>query len=156
MSENRKTLRVPVVDFEFHNFELHEQLKTDCLVLGRLNNSLLLLMNNSLVPWFLIVPQTNKREIHEFTDSERAQLYSNINLISEFLEHQFQIDKINVASIGNVVNQMHVHVIGRRRDDYCWPDVVWGRTEKTEYKAPEVDVIVSKLRSELGDSFVTG
>lgn len=134
-------------------FELHDKLKADCLLLGRLDNSLLLLMNNSLVPWFIIVPQTDKQEIHQLADSERNGLYANINLISEFVERQFETDKINVASIGNIVNQMHIHVVGRWHDDYCWPNVVWGQPQKRAYEQQEVMAIVDKLRLELADSF---
>ena len=134
-------------------FELHEKLKSDCIVLGSLNGSLLLLMNNSLVPWFIIVPQTDRQEVHHLSDNETAELYTNINLLSEFVENQFKTDKINVASIGNIVNQMHIHVVGRRHDDYCWPNVVWGRTEQAEYKQSEISVIVEQLKSALGESF---
>lgn len=134
-------------------FELHEKLKSDCHVLGRINRSLLLLMNNSLVPWFIIVPPTDRQEIHELTDSERTELYADIDLLSRFVAQQFDTDKINVAAIGNVVNQMHIHVIGRWHNDYCWPNVVWGRAERAEYTDEEVKAIVEKLRARLGQLF---
>ena len=135
------------------NFELHEKLKSDCIVLGSLNGSLLLLMNNSLVPWFIIVPQTDRWEIYQLTDSEQAALYASINQLSGFVAQQFKTDKINMASIGNIVKQMHIHVVGRWYDDYCWPDVVWGRKEKAEYKQSDVTIMVQQLKAELGESF---
>lgn len=137
------------------DFELHHKLKQDCFVLGNLQNSLLLLMNNSLVPWFVIVPKTSKLEIHELTEAEKEMLYANINLLSEFIMQNFQIDKLNVASIGNVVNQMHIHVIGRRRDDFCWPNVVWGRAERVGYEQEGVLEIVEKLKTGLKDYFIS-
>lgn len=134
-------------------FELHQQLKSDCFQLGTLGNSLILLMNNALVPWFLIVPETSKMEIYDLSDTEREDLYSNINRVSKFLVSHFSVDKINVASIGNVVNQMHVHIVGRRHDDFCWPGVVWGRPERADYAEGEVERIVEKLSADFVNDF---
>jgi diadenosine tetraphosphate (Ap4A) HIT family hydrolase len=135
-------------------FALNQKLKNDCVVLGKIQSQLLLLMNNSLVPWFVIVPQTTRLEIHQLLEEEQAELYANVNLLSNYVMQNYAVDKLNVASIGNVVNQMHVHVIGRRRDDYCWPNVVWGRPERVEYKKEEVGEIVKALKAGLEDHFV--
>ena len=136
------------------SFILNQKLKNDCIVLGKIRHSLLLLMNNALVPWFIIVPQTSKLEIHQLSDAEREELYANINALSEYIEQQYQVDKLNVAAIGNVVNQMHIHVVGRKRDDYCWPNVVWGRPERVEYSQDRVTAILESLKRVLKDSFV--
>ena len=138
-----------------NKFMLHQKLASDCIELGTLKDSMLLLMNNSLVPWFILVPKTIKRELYELTDTEQTDLYAHINLLSEFITRHFNVNKLNVASIGNVVNQMHIHVIGRRFDDYCWPDVVWGRTERQEYKEQEIVKIVQQLRNSL-EGFMPG
>ena len=128
-----------------NKFVLHQKLASDCIELGTMQNSLLLLMNNSLVPWFILVPKTMKRELYELTDTEQTEIYAHINLLSEFITRHFNVNKINMASIGNVVNQIHIHVIGRHYDDYCWPDVVWGKTERQEYKEEEIKKIVQQL-----------
>lgn len=128
-------------------------LEKDCFVLGKIRNNLLLLMNNSLVPWFIIVPQTTKLEIYQLSDDEQVELYSSINLLSNYVMKNYEIDKLNVASIGNVVNQMHIHVIGRRKDDFCWPNVVWGRSERVEYKKDEIVEIVKELKDSLDEHF---
>ena len=136
-----------------NDFKLHEKLNNDCIKLGWLRNSLLLLMNNSLIPWFIIVPKTTKQELYELTDDEQRELYAHINNLSQFLINNFRSDKLNVASIGNIVNQMHVHVIGRCHDDFCWPEVVWGKSERKEYEKEEIVSIANALQQQLGEEF---
>ena len=135
-------------------FILNQKLENDCIVLGKMRSSQLLLMNNALVPWFIIVPETTKLEIHLLSNDEQTELYANINALSEFIKQQYKVDKLNVASIGNVVSQMHIHVIGRSHNDYCWPDVVWGRPERVEYKRDEISAIVKGLKTGLKNCFV--
>lgn len=134
-------------------FELHQKLSADCITLGELPNALLLLMNNSLVPWFVIVPKTLKLEIYQLTNNEQFELYANINALSEFVLKNFDVDKLNVASIGNVVKQMHIHVIGRHEGDYCWPNVVWGRSECVQYTKEEIQSVVAQLDVNMKNCF---
>ena len=139
-------------------FTLHQKLKDDCIELGVLPNSLLLLMNNSLVPWFILVPKTTVLELHELNELEQTELLANINCLSEFVVKFFNADKMNIASIGNIVNQMHIHVIGRKHDDFCWPGVVWGTTDRVDYEKEEISRIREGLKislqqySELADT----
>ena len=127
------------------NFQLDEQLQKDCIVLGELQYSLLLLMNNALVPWFILVPRTDKTELYELNDDVQAGVWAEVNAVSKFIKDEFCIDKLNVAAIGNVVQQLHIHIIGRQHEDYCWPRVVWGRPEKELYKKEAIDHIMAKL-----------
>ena len=127
------------------NFQLDEQLQKDCIVLGELQYSLLLLMNNALVPWFILIPRTDKTELYELADDVQAGVWAEINAVSKFVKDEFCIDKLNVAAIGNVVQQLHIHIIGRQHEDYCWPRVVWGRPEKELYKKEAIDHIMAKL-----------
>jgi diadenosine tetraphosphate (Ap4A) HIT family hydrolase len=106
-------------NIKMNNFELDPRLTNDCLVLGKLNLSLLLLMNNSLVPWFILVPQTSETEVTDLPQPSQAILLEEINLISTFVKTNFQISKLNIAAIGNFVSQLHVHVVGRDPSDYC-------------------------------------
>jgi diadenosine tetraphosphate (Ap4A) HIT family hydrolase len=129
------------------DFQLNSQLQKDCLVLGELEHSLLLLMNNSLVPWFIVVPKTDKTELHELPDDLQTAVLAEVNAVSCFIKDEFCVDKLNVATIGNVVKQLHIHVIGRREDDYCWPGVVWGRPEKTPYTEQAIEHIIAKLKN---------
>ena len=104
--------------------ELDSRLARDCIVLGRLDISQLLLMNNALVPWFILVPVTTETEIVDLSAQDQARLLQEINLLSGFIKENFNITKLNTAAIGNVVSQLHIHVVGRDPADYCWPDVV--------------------------------
>jgi diadenosine tetraphosphate (Ap4A) HIT family hydrolase len=127
------------------SFQLDSQLQKDCIVLGELEHCLLLLMNNALLPWFILVPKTDKTELYELADEVQAGVWSEINATSKFVKDEFCIDKLNIAAIGNLVQQLHIHIIGRQYEDFCWPGVVWGRPEKTPYKKQAIDHIMAKL-----------
>lgn len=110
-------------------FSLHPRLLEDCHLLGRLALCQVLLHRNSTLPWFILVPGCDAgiSEWHELPAVQRRQLEHESMLVSRFLRTRLDVHKVNIAAIGNVVAQLHVHVIGRRRDDPCWPGVVWGR-----------------------------
>jgi len=126
-------------------FKLNEQLKNDCFVLGKLKFSKLLLLNNSLVPWFILVPEVDVFEFFEIEIETQQTILEEINELSKFLKNEFKTDKINIATIGNMVQQLHIHVIGRSKNDYCWPGVVWGAEGKKLYSNKEFSEIKNKL-----------
>ena len=134
-----------------NNFKLDERFANDCLLLGEMNVSLLLLNKNAMVPWFILVPKTTEIELTDLPHSEQASVLEEINLVSAFVKGHFSISKLNVAAIGNVVSQLHIHVIGRDPSDYCWPDVVWGRKESKTYTEEEITEITVALKVALGD-----
>ncbi len=134
-------------------FTLDPQLQTDCHVLGRLDNHYLLLLDNALLPWFILVPQTNACELFELDGAQQTKLLASITALSQFVKANFPIEKLNVASIGNKVEQLHIHVIGRDPSDFCWPDVVWGRPETEAYSANTVTKIITSLDTELAGRF---
>lgn len=136
-------------------FELDPRLAEDCLVLGRLDISLLLLMNNALVPWFILVPRTSEKEITDLPRTEQAVLLDGINLMADFIRVQFPVSKLNIASIGNVVSQLHVHIVGRDPTDYCWPGVVWGAQERQPYDPVEIGRLTKLLRTQLGGRLIS-
>jgi len=136
------------------NFKLNEQLSKDCILIGEINSNLLLLMNNSLVPWFILVPKTSEIEIIDLTQIQQNVLQESINLLAKFVKKYFNVSKLNIATIGNIVNQLHIHVIGRDPGDYCWPNVVWGSTERKEYDDEVVVTISVALKQQLNDHFV--
>lgn len=135
------------------DFKLDPRLENDCFILGTLKTSRLLLLNNSLVPWFILVPDTIATEIYELPHDQQLALLGEINIISNHLKQNFATDKLNVAAIGNIVNQMHIHIVGRHVDDFCWPGVVWGADGKQPYKDNEVEAIKSQLTDKLADFF---
>ena len=132
---------------------LDVRLENDSIYLGELNGTRLLLADNMLVTWFILVPYTDKTEICDLEPDQQGQLYKAINDVSHFIKSQYTVDKLNVAAIGNIVNQLHVHVVGRKKDDYCWPNVVWGTKEKASYTASQLDLVVNNLERYFADAF---
>ena len=126
-------------------FVLDSRLRADCIQLMQIDDIHILLMNNALVPWFILVPETNCIELHHLPESQFQRLTATQLLLARFIESCFAIDKINSAAIGNVVSQLHVHVIGRRKDDHCWPGVIWGNPQKTPYTSDRIAEIRQML-----------
>ena len=136
-----------------NQFALDERLENDCIVLGMLGTSSLLMMNTSLVPWFILVPHTSEIEITDLPEAEQLALLKEINLLSEFIKNNFNATKLNTAAIGNIVSQLHIHVVGRSPSDYCWPNVVWGTKEKKAYSDERVKDIIAALKDQFGENY---
>ncbi len=132
-----------------NTFTLDPQLQTDCFILSEGSNSLLLLFNNSLVPWFILVPKTDKTEWYQMDVHLQEIVQQQLNELSDYIQHEYQVDKLNVANIGNIVSQLHIHVVGRYKNDYCWPGVVWGSEGKKAYTAGEVTAILQRVNEVL-------
>jgi len=129
---------------------LHPQLKQDCFVLGRFDLSLLLLMNDSQFPWFILVPQReNISEIHHLSANEQHQLIQESSELATALEKAFAADKINIAALGNMVPQLHIHHIARYKEDAAWPKPVWGMLEAKPYRDDELSVVVQHIKAHL-------
>jgi diadenosine tetraphosphate (Ap4A) HIT family hydrolase len=108
-------------------FELHPRLAQDSIEVARWQLSLVLLMRERLWPWLVLVPRRPAlREIHELVPADRALLVEEIARASTALQQAFTADKINVGAIGNLVPQLHVHVVARHQGDPAWPRPVWG------------------------------
>ena len=135
-------------------FDLDSRLKKDCVVLGKINGIILLLLNNSLVPWFILVPEVEETELYELDKETQLNLLETVNNISKFIKTEFEIDKLNVAAIGNIVKQLHIHIVGRTESDFCWPGVVWGADGKKSYSEKEIKEIVTKLSEKINGNFV--
>jgi diadenosine tetraphosphate (Ap4A) HIT family hydrolase len=108
-------------------FALHPRLETDTFEVARLTLSRLLLMNDARFPWLVLVPEREgMREIHELPPADRALLVEEVARASEVLIELYAPDKINVGALGNVVPQLHLHVVARFTGDAAWPGPVWG------------------------------
>ncbi len=138
---------------KMNDFKLDSRLVKDGILLGELELSLLLLMNNNLVPWFILVPQVAETEFYRLSRTQQSSLLHEINQVSRFIQEAFSPDKLNVASIGNIVSQMHIHIVGRTRDDFCWPQVVWGRPERKPYREPQIERLRDRLSHSLQRQF---
>lgn len=130
-------------------FELDARLQQDCFAIGRLKFCHLLLLDNAAVPWFILVPETAVTEVCDLDMSQQYVLIEEINAVANFLRAAFTIDKLNVAAIGNIVRQLHVHIVGRRAGDYCWPGVVWGTVPPERYTEQRVAEIRMEVERNL-------
>jgi len=128
-------------------FGLHPQLAADCTVVGDLPLCRLLLMDDANFPWCILVPRRpGIREIHELAAADRAALLDEVTALSATMQSAFAADKMNVAALGNVVPQLHVHVIARRVGDAAWPRPVWGAVARRPHTEAERDAMVEWLR----------
>lgn len=131
-------------------FTLHPQLAGDGIEVGQFELSQLLLINDRQYPWFVLVPRREDvTEIFQLDEADRIQLLKESCLLAEALRDAFAADKINVAALGNMVSQLHVHHIVRYRDDAAWPAPVWGKMPALPYGDDEVAECVARLQSVL-------
>lgn len=129
-------------------FHLHERLLADCHVIGRMNHCHLLLQKNAALPWFILVPETEVADLLDLSDDQLHAVTAEAAAMSRFIKHQLGWPKVNFAAIGNLVPQLHLHVIGRRPGDPCWPAPVWGHLEASDaYSSDDVDRLKEQLRA---------
>ena len=131
--------------------ELHNNLQRDCLLVGRFKLCHLLLMKDANYPWFILVPdRENISEIHQLSDSDQLQLMRESSILSAALETAFKADKINIAALGNIVPQLHIHHIVRYQNDKAWPAPVWGAFKAKSYSEETLHRVLDKLKGCLG------
>ena len=138
-----------------NQFTLDPRLAADCHVLGRLGSCHLLLADVAELPWLIVVPETGETELADLPEALQLELLDHVGTLSRFIRGHFPVDKLNVAALGNVVSQLHLHVVGRRRGDYCWPGPVWGASGATACDAGQVAEITEMLSHTLGTAFRT-
>lgn len=132
-------------------FELDPRLAADTRLVGDLPLSRVLLMDDWRFPWLVLVPRrTGLVELHDLRRAERIELFDELDLAANALLRIFRPDKLNVAALGNVVAQLHVHVIARFRTDAAWPRPVWGVGERVHYAPADAAERIAQLRDHLG------
>jgi diadenosine tetraphosphate (Ap4A) HIT family hydrolase len=132
------------------SFALHPQLERDTVPVGDLALSRALLMNDANYPWLILVPRREGVvELVDLAEEERQQLMREIAQASSTLQAVTECEKLNVAAIGNVVPQLHVHVVARRHSDPAWPKPVWGAQPPVAYDPRMRDGLVAALRKQL-------
>ena len=132
------------------SFVLHAQLAADTLLVGDLDLCRVLLMNDSQYPWFILVPRRAEiHEIMELNDMDRTQLWSESDWLSRELMRQFKPDKLNMAALGNMVPQLHLHHIARFKTDAAWPAPVWGKFKPEAYTTAAAEHSIQQLRQTL-------
>ena len=131
-------------------WSLHAQLQKDTIDIGDLPLSRVLVIKDANYPWLLLVPRRDKAaEIIDLDEVAQGQLMTEINRVGRALKEVTKCDKLNVAALGNVVPQLHVHIIARRTTDAAWPRPVWGVMPPLAHDAAEVQRFISELRRKI-------
>lgn len=131
---------------ELRDWQLHPTLAKDCHSLGRVSCAELLLHRNASLHWFILVPHTDVVDLLDLPADEREALLCEASTVSHYLKQTLNYPRVNVGALGLVVPQLHLHVIGRREDDPCWPAPVWGNLEaQPQYSADQVQQIGEQL-----------
>jgi diadenosine tetraphosphate (Ap4A) HIT family hydrolase len=134
-------------DFQW---KLDSTLERDTVPVGDLPLSRVLLINDANYPWLLLVPRrTGAVEITDLEYVEQAQLMTEIAATGRVMKELTGCDKINTAALGNVVPQLHVHVIARKRGDAAWPKPVWGAVPPIAYDKSDLERVLAPLREKL-------
>ncbi|MCK5387156.1 MAG: HIT domain-containing protein [Gammaproteobacteria bacterium] len=128
-------------------FTFDPRLLNDCEVLGKFKLCHVLLMRDANYPWCVLVPdRENLIEVFELSQEDQNQLQLESNTLLAFLKNEFNADKMNVAALGNVVSQLHIHHIVRYKTDIAWPAPVWGAFPAKSYEKECLEKLVAKLR----------
>jgi len=131
-------------------WSLHSQLTQDTIDIGDLPLCRVLVIKDANYPWLLLVPRRDKAvEIIDLAEVEQAQLMTEVSRVARALKDITKCDKLNIAALGNVVPQLHIHVIARRTSDAAWPRPVWGVAPSLPHDAEEVQIFISALRRKI-------
>ena len=129
-------------------FELHPQLAADCEKIADLRLCRALLLNDSRYPWWVLVPRRpDVREIYQLSESDQARLWQEISHCGELLMKHHAGFKLNVAALGNMVPQLHVHLVVRQPTDEAWPAPVWGAGKAVPYPAKKIPAVIETYRN---------
>ena len=131
-------------------FKLDKKLQEDSFYLGDLDLSMALLMNDANYPWLILVPKKpDLKDIIDLDFNDQIVLLKEINFIAKILKQEFKCDKLNIANLGNVVSQLHIHIIARTQNDKTYPKPVWGNAERVKYCGENLTKILEKLQNKI-------
>ncbi len=132
-------------------FDLHERLANESVAVGDLSLCRVLLMNDCRFPWAILAPRrAGSAELHDLPPADRARLIDEIALVSAALKKVSGAEKMNIGALGNIVRQLHIHVVGRNVGDDAWPGPVWGDGERVPYAEGAAEACAMELRKALG------
>jgi len=127
--------------------EIHPQLLNDCLILGRFPLCHLLLMRDANYPWFILVPDRSEiSEVYQLPEADQQQLLRESSILADFLMKSFHGDKMNIAALGNMVPQCHIHHVVRYHTDVAWPAPIWGCVPSKVYTDNELNSVLDKIK----------
>lgn len=131
-------------------WSLNPQLERDTINIGDLPLSRVLVIKDATYPWLLLVPRRPETvEIIDLDEAEQGQLTIEIDRVARALKEIVQPDKLNIAALGNVVPQLHVHIIARRKTDAAWPRPVWGVAPPLAYDPQDLETFIGTLRRKI-------
>ena len=131
-------------------FKLHKTLENDCLLVGEFTLSLVLLSRDANYPWLILVPKRQDiTEIHQLEKADRQQLSVESYHLSVAMMALFTPDKLNIATLGNLVPQLHMHHVARYTSDRAWPAPIWGASAPTPYDPQILSARCASLRQRL-------
>jgi diadenosine tetraphosphate (Ap4A) HIT family hydrolase len=134
------------VDMSETGWSLHPQLRADTAFVCDLPLSRLVAMNDANFPWLILVPRrAGASELFDVSGADQAALANEIALVSRALKEETRCDKLNVAAIGNVVPQLHIHIVARSSDDALWPKPVWGAAPPRPYDPATLQRFVTAI-----------
>ena len=128
-------------------FILDKKLQQDRFFIADLELCKVLLMNDANYPWLILVPrQNNLKDIVDLSFDDQIILLKEINFVAEIFKKEFEFDKLNIANLGNVVSQLHIHVIARKKNDATFPRPVWGNAQALEYSGNNLTKTLEKIQ----------
>ncbi|MFA6237796.1 MAG: HIT family protein [Bacteriovorax sp.] len=130
-----------------NHFNIDPELKKNSLFIADLALSSLFIKNDKENPWFVLVPRKIRaEELVDLTHEEQCMLMEEVSIVSEFLKKYYQPFKINIGSLGNIVRQLHVHIIARYESDRAWPQALWGSVPRDHFEQYELENIKSNFQ----------
>jgi len=136
-----------------NSFQLDARLATDTVFIAAFSLCEIRLMNDSRWPWLILVPMIqDAEEIHDLSPVEQAQIATETAFAATALKTHTNCAKINTGALGNIVRQLHIHVIARNENDPNWPGPVWGYGVRQEYGDTELAETVERMQKALADS----
>jgi diadenosine tetraphosphate (Ap4A) HIT family hydrolase len=131
-------------------FKLHPQLQKDSIFVCDLTLCRVLLANDCQYPWLILVPMRNDiKEVIDLTEDEQQLLWQESAKVSRMMRDCYHPDKLNIASLGNMVPQLHVHHVARFTADPAWPGPVWGAHAAINYPSGQLDQIIADIKEQL-------
>lgn len=135
-----------------NDFQLNIRLAEDTYPVLESEDYCLLLNKNALVPWLILVPKTNETELFACEPEFKRCIRETMDALAVFVQDYTCADKMNVAALGNVVSQLHIHIIARKSSDFAWPDPVWGKPDFLAYDDVKKDAMIAALQQFLTEN----
>ena len=129
------------------SFALDSRLKNSSLQIAAIDAFQIRLVNDKRYIWLLIIPEISDiTELDDLDPKTQTALFQIASQLSSSVKSYFQADKMNIATIGNIVSQFHLHIVARKQTDATWPEPIWGKGTAEPYSDEEVSVMMAQMR----------